>query len=177
MANLCTPVRCPYYHLDKASRGPENRAKYSNIREAKGKLAEIGRARNRLPDFVLVQGISIANEITGTYRSGIRPDGLLGFGLVTSRPRSLCSLDDDQTRKRVLRANVFAAALFRPRNFDRLPDRRRATRSFPSFSFQFRKISFEYRVISFLLYTQYSLSLFLLCFIQLGNLNSLGEVM
>lgn len=131
----------------------------------------------RLPDFVLVQGISIANEITGTYRSGIRPDGLLGFGLVTSRPRSLCSLDDDQTRKRVLRANVFAAALFRPRNFDRLPDRRRTTRSFPSFSFQFRKISFQYRVISFLLYTQYSLSLFLLCFIQLGNLNSLGEVM
>lgn len=120
----------------------------------------------RLPDFVLVQGISIANEITGTYRSGIRPDGLLGFGLVTSRPRSLCSLDDDQTRKRVLRANVFAAALFRPRNFDRLPDRRRATRSFSSFSFQFRKISFQYRVISFLLYTQYSHSLFLLCFIQ-----------
>lgn len=57
-----------------------------------GKLAAGRRNRvahaTRLPGFVLAQGISIANEITGTYRSGIRPDGLLGFDLVTSRPRS-----------------------------------------------------------------------------------------
>lgn len=52
-----------------------------------GRRVEIGRARNSSPPCsVLAQGISIANEITGTYRSGIRPDGLLGFGLVTSRP-------------------------------------------------------------------------------------------
>lgn len=85
-------VRRSYYHLNKAShKFAENRAKYSNIRKAKGgetgRRVEIGRARNSSPPCsVLAQGISIANEITGTYRSGIRPDGLLGFGLVTSRP-------------------------------------------------------------------------------------------
>lgn len=70
-------------------RKPGQIFKYS---QSVGKLAAGRRNRvahaTRLPGFVLAQGISIANEITGTYRSGIRPDGLLGFDLVTSRPCS-----------------------------------------------------------------------------------------
>lgn len=86
-------VRRSYYHLNKAR--TSSRKTGPNIQifgkqrggGGTGRRVEIGRARNSSPPCsVLAQGISIANEITGTYRSGIRPDGLLGFGLVTSRP-------------------------------------------------------------------------------------------
>lgn len=89
-----------------------------NVEIFKYKMASDQRRKSFAHATPAREGISIANEITGTYRSGIYPDGPR-FGLVTSRPRSL---DNHATRKCVLPAYVFAAALFcgRPSEFDRL---------------------------------------------------------
>lgn len=106
---------------------------------------------------MLVQGISIANEITGTYRSGIRPDGLLGFGLVTSRPSpppspfpspsahwTTTKHGNAYCAPTCLRPHCFAPEIsidFRPEDAVK-----RATHSFPISPSQFRKILFQYRV-------------------------------
>lgn len=128
----------------------------------------------RLPDFVLVQGISIANEITGTYRSGIRPD--VGF-----RPRDIASPlplligRRPNTKTRIARQRV-CGRIVSPPKFRSASGPKTSDPLVPILFFSISKNILPIsRHLFFTLYTIFPL--FLLCFIQLGNLNSLGEVM
>lgn len=142
MANLCAPVRRPYYHLNKASKIVPKTGPNIQIFVKRGETG-----RNRPRTQLVAQGISIANEITGTYRSGIRPDGLpLGFGLVTSRPSLIGRRPNTETR--IARQRVCGRIVSPPeisiafRTEDAV---KRGNHSFstPSFSFSIRTVLFH----------------------------------
>lgn len=142
MENLCAPVRRPYYHLNKASKTVAKTGPNIQIFVKRGETG-----RNRPRTQLVAQGISIANEITGTYRSGIRPDGLpLGFGLVTSRPSLIGRRPNTETR--IARQRVCGRIVSPPkfRSLFRAEDAvKRANRSFsaPPFSFSIRRVLFH----------------------------------